>query len=65
MEVDGREMVFDIDDPHLVVRHPSEGYSGWSCGPLKPVTLTVVYLPQIGATGTSQNQDGKALELVF
>jgi hypothetical protein len=67
VEVDGREMVFDINDLHLVVRNATEGYAHWSCGPLKSAQLTVVYTPQTSADGTNgqHNTDGKALELVF
>jgi tetratricopeptide (TPR) repeat protein len=54
LDVEGHEMTFDISDPHLVVRHPSDDYTRWTCGPLKAETLTIVY-----------RTDGKALELVF
>jgi len=49
------DMTFDISDPDLVVRHPSETYARWSCGPLKPEPVTIVY----------EKNAGKAIELVF
>jgi tetratricopeptide (TPR) repeat protein len=56
LAIDGSpDMTFDIGDPNLVVRHPSETYPRWTCGPLNPEPVTVVY-------ATPAN---KAIELVF
>jgi len=61
--VDGSpDMTFDISDPDLVVRHPSDSYSHWICGQLKPETLTVVYATP---TNPAEKIAGKAIELVF
>ena len=65
IESEGHELLFDIADPHLVVRHPSEDYANWRCGPLKPVALTVVYRTPSDDTHRTQSMDGKAMELLF
>jgi hypothetical protein len=61
VEADGREMIFDINDPHLVVRHPTADYSKWRCGPLNSSFLTIVYTPSSSANSLNP----KAIELVF
>jgi len=58
----GASMTFDISDPDLVVRHPSDTYSRWACGPLKPEPLTIVYATP---TNPAEKTAGKAIELVF
>lgn len=59
VQVGSREMVFAIDDPKdIVVRNVSE--LQWTCGPLKPQDVTVIYKPQSGS-----NVDGTVAELVF
>jgi hypothetical protein len=59
LQVGTREMIFAIDDPKdVVVRNVTE--LQWTCGPLKPREVTVVYQPQSGV-----NVDGKVVELVF
>jgi tetratricopeptide (TPR) repeat protein len=65
VQVDTREMVFDIDNPDLVVRHPTADYSHWACGPLNAVELTVVYRPESDSGASRPPADGKAIELVF
>jgi tetratricopeptide (TPR) repeat protein len=65
IDVQGHDLILDISDPQLVVRHPSPDFSAWQCGPLTAEELTVVYTPQAGPGGTTQKVDGKAVELIF
>jgi tetratricopeptide (TPR) repeat protein len=66
VEVDGREMVFDVNDPNLVVRNAKQEFSQWACGALKLPNLTVVYTPEVGETdGKKKILNGKVRELVF
>jgi len=62
IEVDGREMVFDLDDPSLMARNAGESYPHWSCGRLQGDDVTVVYMPW---SEGSQGTDGRAREIVF
>jgi tetratricopeptide (TPR) repeat protein len=54
-----REMVFAMDDPkNIVVRNVQ--HLEWSCGPLKPQDVTVIY-----KADASSKVDGAVKELVF
>jgi hypothetical protein len=59
LQVGSREMVFAIADPKdIVVRNVVE--LQWTCGPLKPQEVTVVYKP-----APTADVDGAVAELVF
>lgn len=59
VDVSGRDMIFSMDNPKLVVRNARESYSNWQCGPLKSVNLTIVF------TAMEGNNEGEIRELVF
>lgn len=66
IDIAGRDMVFALDDPNLIVRNGTEKYSHWICGALQPANLTVVFTPGNGSNPVDvQNPDGNVRELVF
>lgn len=59
LQVGDREMVFAMDKPQdILVRNHDD--LQWSCGPLEPLAVTVVYQP-----GTDPKVDGVVAELIF
>ncbi|HMF77341.1 MAG TPA: hypothetical protein VK604_16905 [Bryobacteraceae bacterium] len=61
VQVGNREMIFAMPDlGDIVVRNTASGTVDWSCGPLKPLEITVVYKP--AASGTAA---GSVSELIF
>jgi tetratricopeptide (TPR) repeat protein len=61
VQVGNREMIFAMPDlQDIVVRNTVSGTVDWSCGPLKPLEITVVYKPT--ANGTAA---GSVSELIF
>jgi tetratricopeptide (TPR) repeat protein len=57
--VDGKEMIFAMDDPDsIVVRNAKNGVAEFPCGAQKPVKIGIVY-------AASSTSDGSIRELVF
>jgi tetratricopeptide (TPR) repeat protein len=57
--VDGKEMIFAMDDPgSIVVRNSKSGFAEFSCGAQKPVKIGIFY-------AASSSADGSIRELVF
>jgi tetratricopeptide (TPR) repeat protein len=61
VQVGNREMIFAMPDlKDIVVRNTASGTVDWSCGPLKPLEITVVYQPATIGTAV-----GSVSELIF
>jgi hypothetical protein len=61
VQVGNREMIFAMPDlQDIVVRNTASGTVDWSCGPLKPLDITVVYKPTTNGTAV-----GSVSELIF
>lgn len=60
VQVGQREMVFAMDDPKEIIVHNVTDLQ-WSCGPLKPQEVTVIYK----ASSSNSKVDGIVSELVF
>jgi tetratricopeptide (TPR) repeat protein len=62
VNVDSKEMVFELDKPkEVIVRNMNNGFLDLQCGPQKPFRVGVFYVPSLQGAGA----DGVVRELVF
>jgi hypothetical protein len=55
IQVEKQQMVFAIRDPkQIVVRNTKDGYVDFACGPMKAVSVTVLFTPD--KTGVTRGQ---------
>lgn len=58
IEVEKQQMVFAIRDPKkIVVRNTKDGYVDFACGPMRPVSVTVLFTPDKTGATTGQVQE--------